>query len=181
MHQLCTKHRRKVYAAKEDGRGVHLPAARSSLLAGCGGSQSGSQSLPTIRFLADDSEAAKKYAQGLQEIFRQALGIELVLENVDFATRLQKMRDGDFDLVFAGWGADYNDPLSFLEPWVTDGPYNDVGWSNAEFDELISIARSSTDQEERMEALAKLKRSSWTKRLSSPFTGARGTMLNTPG
>ncbi|MFY9359350.1 MAG: ABC transporter substrate-binding protein [Bacillota bacterium] len=127
----------------------------ASLLAGCGGSQSGSQSLPTIRFLADDSEAAKKYAQGLQEIFRQALGIELVLENVDFATRLQKMRDGDFDLVFAGWGADYNDPLSFLELWVTDGPYNDVGWSNAEFDELISIARSSTDQEERMEALAK--------------------------
>ncbi|HHX09745.1 MAG TPA: hypothetical protein GX729_00005 [Firmicutes bacterium] len=126
----------------------------ASLLAGCG-PKSESQSLPTIRFLADDSEAAKKYAQGLQEIFRKSLGIELVLENVDFATRLQKMRDGDFDLVFSAWGADYNDPLSFLELWVTDGPYNDMGWSNAEFDELITVARTSTDQAERMEALAK--------------------------
>lgn len=83
------------------------------LLAGCG-PKTESESLPTIRFLADDSEAAKKYAQGLQEIFRKNLGIELVLENVDFATRLQKTRDGDFDLVFPGWAADYNDPLSFL-------------------------------------------------------------------
>lgn len=124
----------------------------ASLLAGCGPKK---QSLPAIRFLADDSEAAKKYAQGLQEIFRKNLGIELVLENVDFKTRLQKMRDQDFDLVFAGWGADYNDPMSFIDLWVTDGPYNDVGWSNEEFDELVALAKTSTDQQERMEAMAK--------------------------
>ena len=74
---------------------------------------------------------------------------------MDFKTRLQKMRDQDFDLVFAGWGADYNDPMSFLDLWVTDGPYNDVGYSNAEFDELIATAKKSTDQQERMEAMAK--------------------------
>ncbi len=124
----------------------------ASLLAGCGPKK---EAMPAIRFLADDSEAAKKYAQGLQEIFRTNLGIELVLENVDFKTRLQKMRDQDFDLVFAGWGADYNDPMSFLDLWVTDGPYNDVGYSNAEFDELIATAKKSTDQQERMEAMAK--------------------------
>lgn len=124
----------------------------ASLLAGCGPKK---ETLPAIRFLTDDSEAAKKYAQGLQEIFRKNLGIELVLENVDFKTRLQKMRDQDFDLVFAGWGADYNDPMSFIDLWVTDGPYNDVGWSNEEFDELVALAKTSTDQQERMEAMAK--------------------------
>jgi len=125
----------------------------ASLLVGCGGTQE-KEPLPTIRFLSDDSEAAKKYAQGLQEIIRTNLGIELVLENVDFKTRLQKMRDHDFDLVFAGWGADYNDPMSFLDLWVTDGPYNDVGWSNARFDELIAQAKKSTDQRERMDLMA---------------------------
>ncbi len=125
----------------------------ASMLAGCGPEQE-KEALPAIRFLSDDSEAAKKYAQGLQEILRTNLGIELVLENVDFKTRLQKMRDHDFDLVFAGWGADYNDPMSFLDLWVTDGPYNDVGWSNARYDELIAQAKKSTDQQERMELMA---------------------------
>ncbi len=123
----------------------------ASMLAGCGPKEA----MPAIRFLSGDSEAAKKYAQGLQEIFRKNLGLELTLENVDFKTRLQKMRDKDFDLVFAGWGADYNDPMSFLDLWITDGPYNDIGWSNKEYDSLIAKAKASTDNQERMDLMAK--------------------------
>ena len=44
--------------------------------------------------------------------------------------------------------------MSFLDLWVTDGPYNDVGWSNARYDELIAQAKKSTDQQERMELMA---------------------------
>jgi len=109
--------------------------------------------LPPIKFLSGDSEIAKKYSMGLQEIFRNNLGIELVLENVDFATRLDKMRNGDFSMVLAGWAADYDDPMSFLEMWITGGPYNDVGWSNAEYDSLIAQARAEEDPVRRMELM----------------------------
>ncbi len=123
----------------------------ASMLAGC----ESKEAIPAIRFLADDTDSAKKHAQGLQEIFRSTLGIELVLENVDFKTRLQKMKDQDFDLVLVGWGADYDDPMSFIDVWVTDGPYNNIGWSNKEYDELVKKAKTSTDRQERMETMAK--------------------------
>ena len=93
-----------------------------SLISSC----SPGQPLPTIKFLSGDSEANKKYAQGIQENIRKNLGIETVLETVDFKTRLEKMRNMDFDIVYAGWGADYDDPMTFLDLWVTGAPYNDV-------------------------------------------------------
>ncbi|HHW18287.1 MAG TPA: hypothetical protein GXX30_05245 [Firmicutes bacterium] len=121
-----------------------------SLVAGC----SPGQPLPPIKFLSGDSEVAKKYAMGLQEIVRKGLGIELTLENVDFKTRLQKMRDGDFAIVMAGWAADYNDPMTFLDMWTTNSPYNDVKWSNKQYDDLIAKAKASSDQAERMNLMA---------------------------
>jgi len=110
--------------------------------------------LPAFKFLSGDSETAKKYAQGIQENLRANLGIETVLEATDFATRLKKMRAGDFDIVFAGWGGDYDDPMTFLDLWITDGPYNDVKWSNKAYDDLIAKAKASGNADERMKAMA---------------------------
>ena len=121
-----------------------------SLISSC----SPGQPLPTIKFLSGDSEIAKKYAQGIQENIRKNLGIETVLETVDFKTRLEKMRNMDFDIVYAGWGADYDDPMTFLDLWVTGAPYNDVKWSNKAYDDLIAKAKASGNQDERMKAMA---------------------------
>ncbi len=112
------------------------------------------QPLPTIKFLSGDSEIAKKYAQGIQENIRKNLGIETVLETVDFKTRLQKMRAMDFDIVFAGWGGDYDDPMTFLDLWVTGSPQNDVKWSNKAYDDFIKKAKASSSPDERMTAMA---------------------------
>lgn len=112
------------------------------------------QPLPTIKFLSGDSEAAKKQAMGIQENIRQNLGIETTLETVDFNTRLQKMRNGEFDIVYAGWGADYDDPMTFLALWTTNSPYNDVKWSNKSYDDLIAKANVTSDPVERMKVMA---------------------------
>ena len=37
--------------------------------------------------------------------------------------------------------------------WVTGSPYNDVGWSNEEYDNLIAQAKASADPVERMELM----------------------------
>ena len=39
-----------------------------------------------------------------------------------------------------GWGADYNDAMSFLELFITGSPYNDVYYSNPEYDALLAEA-----------------------------------------
>lgn len=118
--------------------------------------------IAAIRFLSDDSEAAKKSRRGTgnpeDEPWHRVSAGKCRLQN----TTAEDERC-DFDLVFAGWGADYNDPMSFLDLWVTDGPYNDVGWSNDRYDELITQAKKSTDQQERMELMAEAERSFWMK------------------
>ena len=52
-----------------------------------------------------------------------------------------------------GWLGDYNDPISFLDMWITGGGNNDAQWSNAEFDSLIKQIKSSGDAEARMEMM----------------------------
>jgi len=40
-----------------------------------------------------------------------------------------------------------------LDMWITGGGNNDAQWSNPEYDDLISRAKSSSDQAERMRLL----------------------------
>jgi oligopeptide transport system substrate-binding protein len=98
-------------------------------------------------------EAHAKIAQAIQEMWRTSLGIEVNLENVDFQVKLDREKAGDYDISRAGWIGDYIDPLTFIDMWVTDGPYNDASYSNAQYDEYVQIARNSVDQAERMEAM----------------------------
>ncbi|WP_069650255.1 peptide ABC transporter substrate-binding protein [Caloranaerobacter ferrireducens] len=103
-----------------------------------------------VGYLTGDSDLARKLAQALQQMWKNNLGIEVPIESVSFKIRLQKMDQGDYTIVGAGWGADYNDPMTFMDMWVTDGGNNDAFWSNAKYDELIEKAVNSTG-DERME------------------------------
>lgn len=109
--------------------------------------------LPKLTFLAGDSDIAKKYSQALQEFWKTNLGVEVALENVAFKVRLQKMTKGDYDFVFAGWGGDYNDPMTFVDMWVTGGGNNNSFWSNKDYDKYVETAKSTADQKVRMEAM----------------------------
>lgn len=112
-----------------------------------------------ITMLSGDSEVAKKYAEGVQGMLQKNLGIKVRVDCVDFATRLERMTNKQFSLVYAGWGGDYNDPLTFMDMWITDGPYNRVGYSSAEYDAAIKTAKTSTDNKTRMEAMAEAEHS----------------------
>jgi oligopeptide transport system substrate-binding protein len=113
----------------------------------------GISALPEIHFLTSDSDGAKKGAEVMKEMWRQTLGIEVVLDMVPFKERLERTRQGNFNIVFSGWGADYNDPMTFLDLFVTDGGFNDAKYSNATFDELINFGKTSPDQAARMQKL----------------------------
>jgi oligopeptide transport system substrate-binding protein len=66
---------------------------------------------------------------------------------------LDSEQAGDYTVSRAGWVGDYVDPMTFLDLWVSDGPYNDARFKNSEYDKLISTAKSTLDQAERMEAM----------------------------
>ncbi|NMA91762.1 MAG: peptide ABC transporter substrate-binding protein [Firmicutes bacterium] len=111
-----------------------------------------------VTLLCGDSESHKKYAEGVQGLYRESLGLKIKVESVDFATFLERIRNRQFSLMYLGWNADFNDPSAFMDLWITDGPYNDAGYSNEIYDTAIEIARSGTDNKTRMEALAEAER-----------------------
>src|SRR5690606_38873915 len=46
---------------------------------------------------------------------------------------------------------DYDDPMTFMDMWITGSEMSNTGWSNEEFDELIKKAQESLDDEERLD------------------------------
>ena len=48
------------------------------------------------------------------------------LENQEWNTFLETRKNGDYSIARNGWLADYNDPICFLDMWVTGSGNNDV-------------------------------------------------------
>jgi oligopeptide transport system substrate-binding protein len=71
--------------------------------------------VPPFTILGDDGTNGKMQAEYLQSFLQKAFETEVRIELVPFKTRLQRMRDGKFDIVWAGWGPDYMDAMTFLD------------------------------------------------------------------
>ncbi|MYD98123.1 MAG: peptide ABC transporter substrate-binding protein [Gammaproteobacteria bacterium] len=111
---------------------------------------------PTLVMLVGDSPTAKKQAEYYQNVYKQKLGIDIKIDAQIFKQRLAKMTAGDFDIVMAGWGPDYDDPMTFADLFASWNENNRGRYSNAELDEAVDIARSSSDPATRMDAMAKV-------------------------
>lgn len=118
----------------------------------------GVTALPPLRLLADDSPGGQKVTQYLQRALQQSLGLEVKVDMQIFKQRLAKMSSGDFDMVIAGWGPDYNDPLTYGDLFFS-GNMNNRGRYNSEvYDEAVLQAQSAVDPLLRMQAFARMQR-----------------------
>lgn len=94
--------------------------------------------------LADDTDAAKDVSAYIQSQLEETLsGIKVSVNNVPFKTRLSKSENGQFDVVLSGWGADFSDPITFLDLFTSDNSYNNGKWKNSEYDSLISASKNA--------------------------------------
>lgn len=116
--------------------------------------EEGMKELPEFSILYNTLDSHKKIAEAVQEMWRDNLGVKVTLENAEFQVKLDREKAGDFEISRAGWVGDYVDPMTFML-WETDGAYNDAGWSNKEYDNLLKEAKSTMEPKERMAALHK--------------------------
>ena len=110
--------------------------------------------IPKISILYNTSEAHRAIAEVIQQQLQNSLNIKLELQNMEWGSFLDKTNQIDYDIARAGWIADYADPNTFLDLWVTGGPQNSTGWSNPTFDGLIQQAAAEVDASKRMAMLA---------------------------
>ena len=111
------------------------------------------EGFPVVEYLYNTSEAHKAVGEALQFMWEEELGVTVTLNNQEWATFLQTRKNGDYSIARNGWIADYNDPMTFLDMWVTGGGNNDAQYSNPKYDELIAAAKLSTDPAERMDLM----------------------------
>ncbi len=109
---------------------------------------------PTLVWLTGDSPGASKEAEYFQNLLSSKLGITLKIDKQIFKQRLAKMSAGEFDVVSAGWGPDYNDPMTFADLKTSWNENNRGRWKNAQYDELIRKAQSTTKNTVRMDSMA---------------------------
>ncbi|MDI6601513.1 MAG: peptide ABC transporter substrate-binding protein [Thermoanaerobacteraceae bacterium] len=110
---------------------------------------------PKVTYIYNTSEAHKQIGEALQDMWKQGLGVDVELRNMEWSVYLDERQQGNYDLARAGWMSEYRDPIAMLELFTTGSVNNDAKWSNKEFDELIKVAKSTSDQKARMEALHK--------------------------
>lgn len=97
-----------------------------------------------ITLLSDDTGNAKKSTEFVQSAIESNLeGANVTAANVPFKTRLDRSQKGDFDVVISAWGADFADPISFLDMFTTNNSYNRGKWSNAEYDALVNASKTT--------------------------------------
>ncbi len=106
-----------------------------------------------LAYSCTDSDAALQDAQIYQQMWKENLGFEIGIEQATWRVHLDKMHTGEFTMGYMGWVGDYNDPMTFMDLYITESSFNDPGWSNAEFDALIEKANTTVDAKERMQAM----------------------------
>ncbi|MCZ6871508.1 MAG: peptide ABC transporter substrate-binding protein [Gammaproteobacteria bacterium] len=140
----ATPHRVEPARARE-----HLEIAKDEL---------GVAQIPPLVLLVGDSPDSQKQAEYVQDLYRRTLGLEIKIDRQIFKQRLAKMTSGEFDMVAAGWGPDYDDPLTFGDLFASWNKNNRGEYSNPELDRWVRVAEASLDPETRMEAFAEIQR-----------------------
>ena len=86
---------------------------------------------PSLTYLYNTNDTHKAIAEYLQGALAQ-VGIDMKLENQEWNTFLNTRKAGDYSMARNGWLADYNDPISFLDMWVSTSGNNDVQFGKGE-------------------------------------------------
>lgn len=91
-----------------------------------------------LELLSDDTENAKRSSEFMQGQLEENLpGLSLKLKNVPFKVRINDNDKQNYDIQLSGWGADYADPINFLELFGTTNGNNKSGYSNEKYDDLL--------------------------------------------
>ena len=83
------------------------------------------------------SEAHKKIAVAMSQMWKQKLGVQAELGNMEWKVFLETRGNQDFELARGAWCGDYNEASTFLDLLTSPSGYNDGKFSSTELDNLL--------------------------------------------
>lgn len=105
--------------------------------------------LPKLIFTYNTSESHALVAQAIQDMWLKNLGIKVELKNQEWAVFQTTRKTKDYEIARHGWIADYNDPMTFLDMWLTNSGNNDADYNNPKYEALIKAAQIELNPEKR--------------------------------
>ncbi len=123
-------------------------AKAKDLLAGAG---YGPDKPLTLQLRYNTNDNHKRIAVAIAAMWK-VLGVKVELFNAETKVHYAELKNGQLEVARAGWLADYNDPVNFLQLLKSDVGDNYGRWKNDEFDALLNRAAN----EQNIEARAKL-------------------------
>ncbi|PIE39502.1 MAG: peptide ABC transporter substrate-binding protein [Gammaproteobacteria bacterium] len=114
---------------------------------------------PGAELIYNTQESHRKIAVALQQMWKDALNIDITIANQEWKVYLDSIQNMDYQVARRGWIGDYVDPNNFLDMFLTDGGNNMTGFSDAEYDDIIlRQAPAAKTREQRFALLTKAER-----------------------
>ena len=105
-----------------------------------------------IRLLYSQAETIRNVSIAAAAQWHEVLGAQVELEDMEFRAFIAKRGErASWDVLVDGWVADYPDPGNFLELFRSNGPQNDPGMHDADYDRLLDLATAQPDPARRLE------------------------------
>jgi ABC-type oligopeptide transport system substrate-binding subunit len=107
-----------------------------------------------LRLLYNENELVQKVCIAVAAMWKDALGVETELVQMEFKAYLAARADpAQWDVVRVGWTADYNDASTFLDTMIEGSPQNFGRWTSAEYAALLAAAAGEPDPAKRRDTL----------------------------
>ncbi|MBU5436046.1 peptide ABC transporter substrate-binding protein [Pseudoflavonifractor sp. MSJ-37] len=110
---------------------------------------------PAVIYLYNTDDKHSAIAEALQSMWKDVLNVDVTLNNQDWNVFLSTRTDGNYDMARDGWICDYNDPVSFMDMFMTGNGNNNAQYSNSEYDAMMTKVLNDSDAEDRMELMHK--------------------------
>ncbi len=107
------------------------------------------KSAPELTFLIPSDEANKTLAEALQAMWKTNLNLDIKIIAMEWKVFLSSLSTNPPDLFRMNWGADYPDPDTFMQLFISGHEMNYGFYSNSRYDELIKQASSLLDINQR--------------------------------
>ncbi|MEK5138803.1 peptide ABC transporter substrate-binding protein [Priestia sp. FSL W8-0001] len=115
--------------------------------------EEGYDKLPQVTLTYSTDDTHKKIAEALQQMFKENLGVDVKLANMEWNVFQEEQKALKFQLSRSSFLADYADPINFLENFQTGHSMNRTAWSNEKYDQLIQQAKNEADEKKRFELM----------------------------
>ena len=98
-----------------------------------------------VTIVYNTNEGHKKLALGIGQMWKQKLGVQTEIQNLEWATLIDSMNSREFEIGRYAQCAEYNEASSFLSAFLSTSDGNKTGFVNSEFDKVMEDAQTASD------------------------------------